>query len=144
MASDSTCVFCKIVAGQIPCYKVYEDEVVLAFLDIGPLVRGHTLVIPKNHHATVMEMEGEALGAVSARIPKVARAVLAATGANACNVLLNNGAAAQQSVGHLHYHILPRMGGDSFRIPWNAGALDKEAGAALAKAVAGALGADER
>src|SRR5512136_659216 len=99
MARDPTCIFCKIAAGQIPCYKVYEDEVVLAFLDIGPLVRGHTLVIPKDHHATVMETPDESLAAINARIPKIARAVLAATGAKACNVLVNSGAEAQQSVG---------------------------------------------
>ena len=139
MASDPSCIFCKIVAGQIPCYKVYEDEVVLAFLDIGPLVRGHTLVIPKNHYATVMETPAEELAAVHARLPKIARAVLAATEAKACHVLTNNGAEAQQSVGHLHIHILPRVGGDKFHIPWNAGSLDKQAGAALAQAVAQAL-----
>jgi histidine triad (HIT) family protein len=140
MASDPNCIFCKIVAGQIPCFKVYEDDVVLSFLDIGPLVRGHTLVIPKQHHATIMETPTESLAAINERLPKIARAVLKATGAKACHVLLNNGAEAQQSVGHLHYHILPRVGGDSFHIPWNAGTLDKQAGATLAAAVAGAIG----
>ena len=139
MSVDPGCVFCKIAAGQIPCFKVYEDDVVLAFLDIGPLVRGHTLVVPKRHYATVMETPGEVLAAVNQRIPKITRAVLASTGAKACHVLVNNGAEAMQSVGHLHYHILPRMPGDSFRIPWNAGTLDKQTGAALASAVARAI-----
>jgi histidine triad (HIT) family protein len=136
MPGETSCIFCKIAAGQIPCFKVFEDDVVVAFLDIGPLVRGHTLVVPKKHFATVMETPTEVLGAVNERMPKIVRAVLAATGAKACHVLVNNGAEALQSVQHLHYHILPRMAGDAFRIPWNAGTLDKQAGAALASAVA--------
>jgi len=139
MANDPTCIFCKIIAGQIPCMKVYEDDVVLAFLDIGPLVRGHTLVIPKAHHANVMETPDEVIGTVNQRLPRIARAVLAATGTHACNILVNSGSEAQQSVGHLHYHILPRQSGDSFGIPWKAGSLDKQAGAALAAAIAKSL-----
>jgi len=139
MTGETSCIFCKIAAGQIPCFKVFEDEVVLAFLDIGPLVRGHTLVVPKKHFATVMETPAEVLGAVNQRMPKIVRAVLAATGAKACHVLVNNGAEALQSVQHLHYHILPRMAGDTFRIPWNAGTLEKQAGAALASAVSRAI-----
>jgi histidine triad (HIT) family protein len=129
------CIFCKIIAGEIPCFKVYEDEVVLAFLDVGPLVNGHTLVIPKAHHATVMEIPPEVLGAVNERIPKLARAVLRQTGAAACHVLVNNGTEAMQSVHHLHYHILPRKEGDSFRIPWPSGTIDKGRAAGLAKAI---------
>ena len=127
------CIFCKIVAGTIPAFKVFEDDVVLAFLDIGPLVTGHVLVIPKAHHATVMETPAEVFAAISARIPALSRAVLAATGAKACNVLLNNGSEASQAVHHLHYHILPRKAGDAFRIPWNAGTLDKERAVVLAE-----------
>ena len=131
--ANSDCIFCKIVAGAIPAFKVFEDEVVLAFLDIGPLVTGHMLVIPKTHHATVMETPSEVMAAISARIPALSRALLAATGAKACHVLVNNGAEAMQSVAHLHFHILPRKTGDAFRIPWNAGALDKAAAATLAE-----------
>src|SRR5271154_548624 len=106
--TDPNCIFCKIAAGQIPCFKVYEDDTVLAFLDVGPLVKGHTLVIPKAHHANVMETPPELLAAINERIPKIARAVLAATGVKACHLLVNNGSEAMQSVNHLHYHILPR------------------------------------
>ena len=136
MATDPTCIFCKIIAGQIPCLKVYEDDVVLAFLDIGPLVNGHTLVIPKQHVATVMDAPPELLAAVSERLPKIAKAVLQVSGAAACHVLVNNGAEAQQSVHHLHVHILPRAKGDSFRIPWNAGVLDKVAAGEMARQIA--------
>jgi len=133
------CVFCRIVAGEIPCHKVYEDEIVLAFLDIGPIVRGHCLVIPKAHHATIMETPPELLGEVNARIPKLAKAVLAATGAPACHVLANSGVAASQSVPHLHYHILPRFAGDGYHLPWPAGKLDSAAAAALKEAITAAL-----
>ncbi len=133
--SVSNCIFCKIIAGQIPCYKIYEDDVVLSFLDIGPLVRGHTLVIPKQHHAALIETPPELLGAINQRLPKIARAVLAATGTKACNILVNNGAEAQQSVMHLHYHILPRATGETFRVPWNAGSLEKQTATELASAI---------
>ena len=136
MPTDPTCIFCKIIAGQIPCLKVYEDDVVLAFLDIGPLTNGHTLVIPKQHVATVMDAPPQLLAAVSERLPKIARAVLQASGAAACHVLVNNGSDAQQSVHHLHVHILPRVKGDSFHIPWNAGVLDKAAAGEMARQIA--------
>jgi histidine triad (HIT) family protein len=140
MPTDPNCIFCKIIAGQIPCVKVYEDDAVLAFLDIGPLVPGHTLVIPKSHYATVMETPPETLAAVAQRLPKISKAVLAATGAPACHLLANNGSEAMQSVHHLHFHILPRGKGESFRIPWNAGSLDKAAATTLAANIAQRIG----
>jgi histidine triad (HIT) family protein len=103
-------------------------------------VKGHTLVIPKAHHANVMETPPEVLAAVNERIPKIARAVLASTGAKACHILVNNGSEAMQSVHHLHYHILPRATGDGFHIPWNPIPLDKAAAPALAAAVQGRIG----
>ena len=138
--TDPNCIFCKIAAGQIPCFKIYEDDAVLAFLDVGPLVKGHTLVIPKAHHANVMETPPDVLAAINERIPKIARAVLAATGAKACHILVNNGSEAMQSVHHLHYHILPRAAGDGFHIPWNATPLDKAAAPALATAIQSHIG----
>jgi histidine triad (HIT) family protein len=136
MPTDPTCIFCKIIAGQIPCLKVYEDDAVLAFLDIGPLVKGHTLVIPKQHVATVMDAPPDLMAAIAGRLPKIAKAVLGVTGAPACHVLVNNGAEALQSVDHLHFHILPRAKGDSFRIPWNAGKLDQTAATQMARDIA--------
>jgi histidine triad (HIT) family protein len=133
------CIFCKIVSGQIPSFKVYEDDTVFAFLDVTPLMTGHTLVVPKAHHATVMEIPPEVLAAVNARIPKISRAVLAATGKKACHVLVNNGSDAMQSVHHLHYHILPRAPGDGFHIPWNAKPLDKAAAPELAASIGRAV-----
>ncbi len=140
VGSDANCIFCKIVAGQIPCHKVYEDEVMLAFLDIGPIVRGHTLVIPKEHFGTVMETPGAVMAVMGARLPALVRAVLAATGTKACHVLLNNGAEASQSVGHLHYHILPRRAGDGYHVPWPAGKLEAGEAAELKGGILRALG----
>ena len=133
--NDPNCIFCKIAAGQIPCLKVYEDDQLLGFLDIGPLVTGHTLIIPKTHHATIMETPPEVLAAIGRVLPKMSQSVLAAVGAEACHILVNNGSEAMQSVHHLHYHILPRKAGDTFRIPWNAGTLDKAQGATLAETI---------
>jgi histidine triad (HIT) family protein len=139
MPIDPTCVFCRIVAGQIPSYKVFEDDVVLAFLDIGPVVKGHTLVVSKQHYPSVMETPGEVLAAINHRIPQISRMALAASGATACNVLINNGAEAGQSVKHIHYHILPRRRGDAFDIPWKAGTLAPADAATLQSAAIAAL-----
>lgn len=138
---DPNCIFCKIATGQIPCHRVYEDAMVLAFLDIGPIVHGHTLVIPKEHFAALVDTPPEVLGAINQRLPKLARAVMAATGTPACHVLTNNGPEASQSVQHLHYHILPRRDGDGYRLNWPSTKLDAAAAAKLSTAVKQALGA---
>jgi len=114
------CVFCKMVAGEIPVTKIYEDESVLAFLDIGPVSDGHTLVIPKQHYRTVDQCEPEALAAVGAVLGKIAGAVVEAMGAEGYNVLCNNGKVAGQVVEHVHFHIIPRMAGDGVFTQWPA------------------------
>lgn len=121
---DDSCIFCRIAAGKIPCHKVYEDDQILAFLDIGPIVRGHTLVIPKSHCTNVMDVSPELNAAIAAKIPALARAVTAAVNAPACHVLTNCNPQASQSVMHLHYHILPRFDGDKYKLPWPAGKLE--------------------
>ncbi len=121
---DDGCVFCKIAAGKIPCHKIYEDDQILAFLDIGPIVTGHTLIIPKSHCAGIMDVSPELNAAIATKIPALARAVTKAVNAPACHVLTNCGPAASQSVMHLHYHILPRYEGDKYKLPWPAGKLD--------------------
>ena len=117
---DSACVFCKIVAGEIPALRVYEDDQVLSFLDIGPLAEGHLLVIPKEHHLTLDEMSPEAVGAVTSVLPRLARAVTEITGAAGYNVLQNNGQVAGQEVGHVHFHVIPRCEGDGLGYRWRA------------------------
>ena len=112
------CVFCRMVAGEIPVAKVYEDESVLAFLDIGPISDGHTLVIPKQHCAAIHECAPEILTAVASRLGRVAGAVAVATEADGYNVLCNSGAAAGQIVEHLHFHAIPRREGDGVFTQW--------------------------
>ena len=110
--TDANCIFCRIASGEIPCAKVYEDEYVLAFLDLAPVHPGHTLVIPKTHDKDMLEVPAELGTAVFAAIQKVAAAVLEATGAQGFNVMQNNRLAAGQTVFHIHWHIIPRFEGD--------------------------------
>jgi len=114
------CVFCKMVAGEIPVTKVYENEAVLAFLDIGPVSDGHTLVIPKQHCEKVHECDPDILAQVGACLGKIAGAVVSAMDADGYNVLCNNGRAANQVVSHLHFHIIPRRMGDGVFTQWPA------------------------
>ncbi len=112
------CIFCKIVSGQIPATKIYEDEVVVAFLDIGPISDGHTLVMPRQHVEKVHSCPPELLGQIWTRLGKIAGAVALAVGADGYNVLCNNGRAAGQVVDHLHFHIVPRKTGDGVFAQW--------------------------
>ena len=104
------CIFCAIAAGEIPSFKVYEDDVVLAYLDISPFTEGHTLVIPKAHSEGLLDTPDETLAAVLARVRKVAAHLKSALPCDGFNILQNNGEAAGQTVKHLHFHIVPRYG----------------------------------
>jgi histidine triad (HIT) family protein len=131
-------IFAKILRGEIPCHRVYEDAAVLAFLDVNPLSRGHTLVIPKEAAATVDQLSDDAAAAIGRVLPRIARAVLAATGARAFNILQNNGAEAHQAVFHVHFHIIPKLDdGSGLGIGWKATALSD--GAELARSIAAKL-----
>lgn len=130
-------IFDKILDGEIPAQKVYEDEHVLAFLDIGPLSRGHTLVIPKEREAFLHQLSDEQAAAIGRVLPRLARAVMKATGAEAYNVLQNNGAAAHQAVMHVHFHIIPKTDEGGLGIGWKPGEL--EDGEALAQQIRDAL-----
>jgi histidine triad (HIT) family protein len=109
-----------MVAGQIPVAKIYEDDVVLAFLDIGPLSDGHTLVIPKQHFEELHDCPAELLGRVCSCLGKVAGAVATAMNCDGYNLLCNNGRAAGQLIEHLHFHIIPRNAGDGVFNRWPA------------------------
>ena len=117
-------IFSKIIAGEIPCHRVYEDDHVLAFLDIGPLSDGHLLVIPKEAKAQVDELSDESAAAIGRVLPRLARAVMSATGCTSYNILQNNGASAHQAVMHVHFHIIPKLGSAGLGVGWNAGRLD--------------------
>lgn len=122
--SDDT-VFSRILDGEIPCHRVHEDERVLAFLDVGPLSRGHVLVIPKERKAHLHELSDESAAAIGRVLPRICRAVTAATGATAYNVLQNNGRLAHQEVMHVHFHVIPRFeDGSGLGVVWNAGGLE--------------------
>jgi histidine triad (HIT) family protein len=130
-------IFDRILDGEIPCHRVYEDEHVLAFLDVGPLSRGHTLVIPKERKAFLHELSDASAAAIGRVLPRLCRAVMKATGASAYNVLQNNGGEAHQAVFHVHFHIIPRVGASGLGIAWKPGTLDD--GPALAGAIVTAL-----
>ncbi len=140
-----TTIFDKIIAGEIPCHKVYEDDQVLAFLDVAPLSRGHTLVIPKERAAQMDQLSDESAAALGRVLPRICRAVMKATGATTYNLLQNNGAEAHQAVMHLHVHVIPRYpdkaegaSGSGLGIRWPAGKL--EDGEGLAEQIRGLLG----
>jgi histidine triad (HIT) family protein len=133
MSADD-CLFCKMVAGQIPVTKIYEDEVVLSFLDIGPISDGHTLVIPKQHFERLHECPAELLGQIFSRIGRIAGAVVTAMDPDGYNLLCNNGREAGQLIEHLHFHIIPRNAGDRLFSRWpsykyESGKIEKIAGA---------------
>lgn len=135
-------IFGKIIRGEIPSHKVYEDERVLAFLDVGPLSQGHTLVIPKEAAATLDKLSDESAAAVGRVLPRVCRAVMKATGTTSYNILQNNGAPAHQAVFHVHFHIIPRFEtrpeGGGLGLNWKPQKL--EGGEALAAKIRAAIG----
>ena len=120
MNTKDSCIFCKIVAGEIPSVKVYEDSAVLAFMDIGPISDGHTLVIPKEHVEKIHQCSPELMAHVSQAIVKIANAVSKAIPSDGYNILCNNGRSAGQLVGHVHFHIIPRNTGDGVFNRWPA------------------------
>jgi len=132
-------IFDKILDGQIPCHRVYEDEHVLAFLDVGPLSEGHTLVIPKERKAFLHELSDEQAAAIGRVLPRLARAVMKATGASSYNVLQNNGAEAHQAVFHVHFHIIPKTAAGGLGVGWKPVSLDAARGQELAAKIAAAL-----
>jgi histidine triad (HIT) family protein len=118
MSSDPNCVFCKIVAGAIPSFRLYEDAATLAFMDINPVHDGHCLVIPKAHHPTVFVTPADTVAAVARAAATVAGAVEKAVRPDGLNLVQSNGPGAAQSVPHFHIHILPRRMNDGLLMNW--------------------------
>ena len=117
-------IFSKILRGEVPCHKVYEDDLVLAFLDIGPLTRGHVLVIPKEPAETLDKLSDESAAAIGRVLPRLCRAVKRVTGVEAFNVLENNGPLAHQAVFHVHFHIIPKPNeSEGLGVGWKPGKL---------------------
>jgi len=133
-------IFSKIIRGEIPSHKVYEDDLVYAFLDINPLSPGHTLVIPKEAAATLDALSDESAAAIGRVLPRLSRAVLKATGAREFNVLQNNGSLAHQAVFHVHFHIIPKPDAtQGLGIGWKPQTLASDEGRALAAQIAQAI-----
>src|SRR5258706_5339269 len=118
MAADPDCIFCKIVAGEVPCFKLFEDSETLAFMDINPVHDGHSLVIPKAHYPTVFDIAPEAFAATARTAIRVAKAVNQAVKPDGLNLIQANGPGAGQSVAHFHFHIFPRALNDGVAINW--------------------------
>lgn len=134
-------VFAKILRGEIPCHKVYEDDRVLAFLDVGPLSEGHTLVIPKEPAETLDALSDESAAALGRVLPRLCRAVMQATGCADYNVLQNNGAPAHQAVFHVHFHIIPKPDpAQGLGVDWPARRIDHSTAPALAAKIRDAMG----
>ena len=133
----SDCIFCKIIAGEIPSSKVYEDDQVVAFLDISQVTPGHTLVVPKQHFRNLLEMDAGSASQLFARVPDIARKVMKATGAKGMNILNNNEEIAGQTVFHTHVHLAPRYDEtDGLQISFEAHEPDFPALAQLAEKIA--------
>ena len=135
----SETVFTKIIRGEIPCHRVYEDERVFAFLDIAPLAPGHVLVVPKEPAPTLDALSEESAAAIGRVLPRIARAVVAVTGTRDFNVLQNNGAAAHQAVPHVHFHVIPKPASGGLGIDWPSGRLDADEGQRLAAEISARL-----
>ena len=122
--NEADTIFGRILRGEIPCHRLYEDDHVLAFLDVGPLSVGHLLVIPKEARAHLHELSDDSAAAIGRALPRIARGLMQATGATAYNVLQNNGREAHQEVMHVHFHVIPRYPDESgLGLEWNPGSL---------------------
>lgn len=121
MNRDPQCIFCRIVSAEVPANVVFEDDAVLAFLDIAPLAEGHLLVVPRVHAVEWVQLSPEMAGRLGGVLPRLGRALLRVTGASGVNVLINNGTAAGQVVPHVHAHLIPRRAEDGLGYRWNAG-----------------------
>jgi len=135
----SDCLFCKIIDGEIPCHKVYEDDQILAFLDIQPLTRGHTLVIPKEHATSMDKLSSDSAAALGKALPIVSSAVLKSTESIAYNLVQNNGPEAGMSIAHVHVHIIPRYPDSTHSFLWDYGKIDHKDATSLAESIINAI-----
>lgn len=129
---DPDCLFCKIAAGEIPATRVREDERTVAFMDINPATRGHVLVIPREHSASLLDIGAEDLGACALAGQELAALVTDRLGADGVNLINSCGREAWQTVFHFHLHVIPRYAGDPLRLPWTPEPGDRDEIAATA------------
>jgi len=135
MSSDPDCIFCKIIAGEIPSFKLFEDENTLAFMDINPASNGHALVIPKQHAADVYSVSEAAISQTVKTAKMIALAIDRTLNPEGLNLLQANGPAAAQSVMHFHMHVLPRSAGDELKLNWGLEPGDMDAIGELAERI---------
>ena len=135
--SDPDCIFCKIIAGDLPSSVVDEDERTLAFMDIAPATRGHALVVPRAHSADLLSVDAEDLRAVMIASQRLARRIKERLAADGVNLLNSCGAAAWQTVFHFHMHVIPRYADDPLRLPWIPAQGDPDEIAAVAARLTG-------
>jgi len=135
MSADPDCIFCKIIGGEIPSFKIYENDDSFAFMDINPASEGHTLVIPKEHAADLHSVSDEAIAATVKTAKKVAAAVDKTLNPEGLNLVQANGPAAAQSVMHFHVHVLPRTNGDELKLNWGLEPGDMDAIGELAERI---------
>jgi histidine triad (HIT) family protein len=133
---DPDCLFCKIVAGEIPATRVHEDERTIAFMDINPATRGHLLVVPREHSTDLLDVGEEDLAACAAAAKELAGSLKRKLGADGVNLLNSCGREAWQTVFHFHVHVIPRYVGDPLRLPWVPQPGDRDEIAAAAAALA--------
>jgi histidine triad (HIT) family protein len=131
--SEPDCIFCKIVAGELPSHRVDEDERTIAFLDISPATRGHALVIPRRHAADLLRIEPDELAATAHAAQRLARHAVQRLGADGVNLINSCGAEAWQTVFHFHIHVIPRYRDDPLRLPWMPSPGDPDDIAAVAE-----------
>jgi histidine triad (HIT) family protein len=134
------CLFCKIIRGEIPALKVFENAQVVAFLDIHPINPGHTLVVPKGHYTNLLETPDEVIGEVMQNVKVVAEAAMKAVGASAFNLGVNTGVEAGQVIMHTHFHVMPRFANDG-HVHWAKKEMGKEEMEKVAMDIRDALGA---
>ncbi len=139
MTADADCLFCKIIAGEIPCFNLFENDETLAFMDINPANEGHALVIPKEHSRDVHAVSDAAITATVTTAKKIAAAIDKTLNPDGLNLLQCNGPAAAQSVFHFHMHVLPRLEGDELKLNWGLKPGDMDAIGALAERIRGNL-----
>jgi histidine triad (HIT) family protein len=132
----SNCIFCSIIAGDIPAHKVYEDAGYLAFLDIFPASKGHTLIIPKAHHADIHSMPADIYGGMAAIAKKVADLLMNKLSSEGTTIFQMNREAGWQTVFHAHMHVIPRWSGDALHKPWDIAPADQNELAELKKLLA--------
>ena len=123
---DENCIFCKILAGEIPSTVVYEDDDFKAIVDVNPAARGHVIILPKNHAANIYELPDEDASKIMVVAKKIATAIKKAYNCDGVNILQNNGEAAGQTVFHLHVHVIPRFKGDTVNIGWKQGDMPED------------------